>query len=118
MKRITFILTATLFCITTFAQPDTSKVPSTADTIRIGGMVIIKKGDRDDGRKHTKITIGNKKKKHSNISTTHWIVDLGFANYIDKTDYAAVTSQNYIVNKPGSPELVENDFKLKTGKSS
>ena len=119
MKRIIFILIATLLCATLFAQTDTTKVPSTADTIRIGGMVIIKRGNSDDGKKHTSITLGNrKKKKHSNISTAQWIVDLGFANYIDKTDYSAATSQSYIVNKPGSPALVENDFELKTGKSS
>ncbi|MEP6594882.1 MAG: outer membrane beta-barrel protein, partial [Ginsengibacter sp.] len=100
-------------------QTDTTEVPATADTIRIGGMIIIKRGDANDDRKHTTITIGNKKKKkHSNISTTSWVVDLGFANYVDKTDYAAATSQRYIVNKPLSPDLVENDFKLKTGKSS
>ena len=119
MKRIIFILIATLLYATLFAQTDTTKVPSTADTIRIGGMVIIKRGNSDDGKKHTSITLGNKKqKKHSNISTAQWIVDLGFANYIDKTDYSAATSQSYIVNKPGSPALVENDFELKTGKSS
>jgi hypothetical protein len=119
MKRITFILTATLLCVTLFAQTDTTKIPSTGDTIRIGGMIIIKRGDGNDGRNHTTVTLGNrKKKKHSNISTAQWIVDLGFANYIDKTDYPLATSQMYIVNKPGSPQLVENDFKLKTGKSS
>ena len=80
MKRITFILTATLLCVKLFAQTDTTKVPSTGDTIRIGGMVIIKRSDGNDGRNHTTITLGNrKKKKHSNISTAHWIVDLGFA---------------------------------------
>jgi hypothetical protein len=119
MKRITFILTATLFCVTLFAQTDTTKAPATADTIRIGGMVIIKRGNGNDGRNHTTITLGNKKKrKHSNISTAQWIVDLGFANYIDKTDYTDATAQSYIVNRPGSPALGENDFKLKTAKSS
>jgi hypothetical protein len=118
MKRITFILTATLLCVTLFAQTDTTKMASTADTIRIGGMVIIKRGNSNDGRNHTTITLGNKKKKnHSNISTAYWIVDLGFANYIDKNDYAAARSQMYIVDKPLS-QLGENDFKLKTGKSS
>ena len=65
----------------------------TADTIRIGGMVIIKRGGGNEGKKQTTVTIGRRKEKHSNISTAHWIVDLGFANYTDKTDYAAATSQ-------------------------
>src|ERR1044072_2766847 len=116
MKRIAFTLIALLLCTVIFAQNDTLKVPKTADTIRIGGMIIIKRGGTE-GSGRT-ITLSRRKKKHSNISTAHWIVDLGFANYIDKTDYGAVTSQSYIVNKPGSPALGENDFKLKTAKSS
>lgn len=119
MKHITFIVTATLLCLTLFGQTDSTDVSGNSDTIRIGGMVIIKRGDGNDGRRHTSITIGNKqRRKNSNISTAHWIIDLGFANYIDKTDYAAATLQKYIVNRPGAPTLGENDFKLKTGKSS
>jgi hypothetical protein len=119
MKRTTFTLITLLLCTALFAQNDTLKVPKNADTIRIGGMIIIKRGDATGGTGRT-VTISRKKKKHSNISTAHWIIDLGFANYIDKTDYSAATSQSYIVNRPGIgiPSLAENDFKLKTAKSS
>ncbi|MEO6455170.1 MAG: outer membrane beta-barrel protein [Ginsengibacter sp.] len=117
MKRIILAHIAVLLCITLFAQTDTTK-QSTADTIRIGGMVIIKRANGNEGKKQTTITIGNRRRQRSsNISTAHWIIDFGFANYTDKTDYASAALQNYIVNKPGS-SLGKNDFKLKTGKSS
>ena len=117
MKNITFTVTAILLCLTLFGQADTTEVTKGSDTIRIGGMVIIKRGDGNEGRRHATITIGNRKKrKHSNISTAHWILDLGFANYTDKTDYAAAMARKYVI--AGSPALGENDFKLKTSKSS
>jgi Outer membrane protein beta-barrel domain len=118
MKLITFILAVAFINSTVFAQIDTAQKPSTIDTIRIGGMVIIKKDDPNQKNRQTNVTIGNKKnQRNSNISTSYWIIDLGFSNWIDKTDYTAATTQNYIVNRPGSPELGENDFKLRTGKS-
>ena len=118
MKRITLVLAATLLYTASFAQTDTTKIPKTADTIRIGGMVIIKRGNGNEGKKQTTVTIGKSKNRYSNISTAHWIVDLGFANYTDKTDYASATSQSYVVNRPGTAPLGKNDFKLRSGKSS
>lgn len=46
--------------------------------------------------------------------TIWWIVDLGFANYKDNTNYTNTGS--YLVNRPGYPALDKNDFKLKAGK--
>jgi hypothetical protein len=55
----------------------------------------------------------------SNVSTAQFIIDLGFANWSDNTDYASATSQGYLINKPGTgAPLGANDFKLRTGKSS
>jgi hypothetical protein len=81
-------------------------------------MVIIKKDSRDQ-RTQTTVTMGNRKQKHSNTSTANFIIDLGFANWNDNTDYGNATSQNYLVNKPGTiSPLGANDFKLRTGKST
>ena len=80
MKRIIFILTDTLLYARLFAQTDSTNTTKAADTIRIGGMIIVKKGGGDDGRRHTTVTLGNRTRKHSNISTANWIGDLGFAN--------------------------------------
>ena len=99
-----------------FAQTDSTKT-NTPDTIRIGGMVIIKKEDVNNNR-HTTVNIGNRKQKSSNVNTSDLILDIGFANWNDKTDYSALTSQGYIINRPGTPALGANDFKLKSAKSS
>ena len=52
---------------------------------------------------------------NANISTNWWILDVGFSNFIDKTNYTSVGS--YLVNRPGFSTISENDFKLNSGKS-
>ncbi len=119
MKRLYAIIAMCLLSGALSAQIDSAKNQK-ADTIKIGGMIIIKKDAPDQKHRETTITVGNrhKKQKNSNVSTAQWIFDLGFANWNDKTDYAAATSQGYLINKNAASALVENDFKLKTGKSS
>ena len=117
MKKTALAFMAILFTINSFAQDDSVVLRKQNDTIRIGGMIILKKGDTSH-IKRVSVTLGNRRKqKNSNISTASFILDLGFANWIDKTNYTAATANNYIVNRPGSPDLVENDFKLRTIKS-
>src|SRR5665647_1031141 len=118
MKKSILILSVMLASATSFAQTDSVQVEKKGDTIRIGGMIILKKGEPEE-KKHVTVTVGNRRKprNNSNISTASWIVDLGFSNWIDKTNYASATANSFIVNKPGTPDLVENDFKLKTVKS-
>lgn len=100
------------------AQTDSIKVTRQNDTIHIGGMIILKKGESNE-KKRVTVTIGNRhrEKSNSNISTSSFIVDLGFANWTDKTNYANATSDGYLVTKPGSPDLSANDLKLRTIKS-
>ena len=83
MKQLITLLAAAIICNTATAQADTAKTAK-SDTIRIGGMVIVKNGKRD---KDVNITMGRKnseKKRNSNVSTNWWIVDVGFNNYDDK----------------------------------
>ena len=78
----------------------------------MGGISIVKKGKGNTDDKVT-VKIGgddDKPKKHSKISTNWWILDLGFANYNDKTNYPA--GGGYLVNRPGFPAIDKNDFKL------
>ena len=119
MKKTILGFIGILFAVTSFAQTDSVEIQKKNDTIRIGGMVILKKEDSTQ-RKRINVTIGNRhRRENSNISTASFIIDLGFANWVDKTNYTSATNDGYIVNRPGTPTvpLVQNDFKLKTIKS-
>jgi hypothetical protein len=97
--------------LTGFAQTDTT---GKNDTIRVGGMIIIRKAGKntDDSDKGREIKIPRRDgEKTGKVSTNWWIVDLGFSNYDDQTDYASSAAQAIA---PGSNE---DWFKLKTGKS-
>lgn len=128
MKKVTLLLATVLLSQIGFAQNDSSKVvipadttiPSTNDTIRIGNILIIKKGKKtsDNEGENVEVAMGrdeNRRKKQSKISTNWGVLDIGFSNYDDQTDYGATGS--YLVNQPGSPALGKSDFKLRTGKS-
>jgi len=111
MKKLILLLATAAICLNLTAQDEPGK--KEGDTIRVGGMIIVKKGKKNGGvsiKSNDKI-----KRKHRNISTNWGVVDLGFANYNDNTNYANAGS--YLVNKPGSPAFDKNDFKLRTGKS-
>ena len=114
MKKLILLLATATICLNLSAQEEPGKKEGDKDTIRVGGMIIVKKGKKNE---EVSINIGgdNGKKKRKNITTNWWIVDLGFSNYNDNTNYANAGS--YLVNRPGYPALDNNDFKLKTGKS-
>jgi hypothetical protein len=114
MKKLILLLATAIICINVSAQEDPGKKDNNKDTIRVGGMIIVKKGKK---KADVSINVGgdNGKKKRSKLSTNWWILDLGFANYSDKTNYA--NAGNYLINRPGYPALDKNDFKLRAGKS-
>lgn len=114
MKKLILLLATATICLNLTAQDEPGKKDGDKDTIRIGGMIIVKKGKKS-GDASVKISSDKTKKKKRNISTNWGIVDLGFANYSDNTNYASAGS--YLVNRPGYPALDKNDFKLKAGKS-
>ena len=118
MKKTILILSVIFCSATSFAQTDSVQVERNNDTIRIGGMIILKKGN-DDEKKRVTVTVGNgrKQRSNSNINTSSFVFDLGFSNWIDKTNYADATNSGSVVNRPGTPDLVSKDFKLKTVKS-
>lgn len=89
MKTIVLALLAMGITMTGFAQTDTTKVPTdttakqtgTADTIKVGGMIIVRTPGEDGDNKLKNIQISNNKKnKNANVKTNWWIIDLGFAN--------------------------------------
>ena len=120
MKKLTALVALAFFCLNVNAQndsipsvtPDTTVIIGKRDTIKIGNILIIK---NDSGKKSTSVVKDSIPKKYSRLTTNWWIVDLGFNNYSDETNYGNVGS--YLVNQPGSPMLNSNDFKLRAGKS-
>lgn len=97
------------FALTSLAQTDSTTQKS--DTIRIGGMIIIKKPGKNNEKRE--VIVSNKRRSNSNVSTNWWIVDLGFANYTDNTNYAAARQSGFV-----SQDITSKDnLKLRTGKS-
>ncbi|HPG12092.1 MAG TPA: outer membrane beta-barrel protein [Chitinophagaceae bacterium] len=117
MKRIFTLCIAACTVITGFAQTDTTgqqKAPE-GDTIRIGGMIIIRKpGSKDrEITKDREYKMRNRRgDKPSNISTNWWIVDLGFSNYTDNSNYLMSATDGFT-----SPAIGKDEMKLKAGKS-
>lgn len=102
MKRILTLCITVCTIMTGFAQTDTTgkqkPVPEN-DTIRIGGMIIIRKaGTKEAIHEQNKIR-DRHNEKPSNLSTNWWIFDIGFSNYTDNTVYTGASAQAYA---PGS----------------
>jgi len=117
MKRIITLCTILCAVVTACAQTDTTgtQTPPQNDTIRIGGIIIIRKaGSKDREVEHDKEYKMQRRKNVDsarNLTTNWWIFDIGFSNYSDKTNYASADAQAYA---PGSNETW---FELKHGKS-
>jgi Outer membrane protein beta-barrel domain len=116
MKRIFTLCIAVCTILTGFAQTDTT-AKQAPDTIKIGGMIIIREPGRnyDSTKKHDRIfRISNRRNndKPANVSTNWWILDLGFANYVDNTSYPAAISSGFV-----EPGIGEDQMKARAGKS-
>lgn len=124
-----FLLTPlAIFCasVTGFSQTDTTKSEK-PDTIRVGGMIIINKkkddgSDKTSGEKEDKdgwtIKINTGPKKKNRLTTSWFDIDLGFANYTDKSNYASAPTKDYVRPiRPGEADFTDSDLRLKTGKS-
>src|SRR5438105_195888 len=113
MKQVIILLTGISMCLTSLAQTDSTKQQQN-DTIRVGGMIIIKTHGRNKDHDGDS-TVKTYHRQNSRLSTNWWIVDLGFANYNDQTDYSSAAIQNATTGF--APGLNKDDFKLRTGKS-
>ena len=125
MKRILVAVAILMATVEGFAQTDTTK-NSKEDTVQVGNFVIIKKP-----KKSVRISVGSDKgvdvtinsdssnRKKSNVSTNWWILDLGFTNLRDETDYASAQAGPYLRTMGTTPSPVNaNSMKLRSGKSS
>ncbi len=129
MKKFTLLMAMAFIGQSSKAQEDSIPVRVSAadstypvaynDTIRIGNILIIKRNkkstDTGDGGKTVIMSRNTKRTKNSMVETNWGVLDIGFSNYSDQTDYG--NAGGYLVNKPGTPAFGKGDFKLRTGKS-
>jgi hypothetical protein len=114
MKRILLVCLAACLFTASFAQTDTTGKKETNDTIRIGGMIIVKKpgsNEREIISRDRTVKIPGRKYKSENVTTNWAIFDLGFSGFNDKTNYTSLATQAFA---PGS---TEDWFDLRGGKS-
>ena len=115
MKKLFTLALVLCLALAGFAQVDSTK-KNEPDTIKVGGMIIIRNhGDKNESNedKDNNVNIGRRKyNKTSNVSTNWWILDLGFSNYNDNSNYAAAQTSGFT-----SGGVTEESMKLKTWQS-
>ncbi|HXO75669.1 MAG TPA: hypothetical protein VN824_10550, partial [Puia sp.] len=127
--RNSLLLAAALFfTLSSLAQTDTTATPRTdttgasqltsqkgsadqRDTLRVGNLLIVRSGSQEHGQRNFHVRHHHSDYEPRNISTNWGILDLGFANYNDRTNYASVSAQQF------APGATKDWFKLRTGKS-
>ncbi len=113
MKRIFTFCMALCVTLGSFAQTDTTAAPKNVpqnDTIRIGGMVIIRRaGSKDREIVHDREyrMRSRRSEKPSNVSTNWWVMDICFSNYSEKSVYPNVLTSG----------ITKDDLKARAGKS-
>lgn len=125
MKRLVCLLALAWIGNSAFAQKDSTT--TNTDTVKVGNFIIIKKNkgntpseDYERSRNNSyELRVERRPRRRSNISTNWWIMDLGFANWRDQTDYTSAQAGNYFkVLRPADGPVNQNSFKLINGKSS
>ena len=112
MRKFYVLLAGLCIALGTMAQTDTTSKPTEKiDSIRIGSLIIIKKGDGRYENKDGSVRVYHHRQRNENVSTNWFILDLGFSNYTDKTNYAGTAAQQF------SPGSTKDRFDLRTGKS-
>ena len=125
MKRLVCLLTLASLTATGFAQKDSTT--NNTDTVKVGNFIIIKKNkgntvsEPTESRRNNsyELRVERRPRKRSNVSTNWWIMDLGFANMRDNTDYTAAQAGGYFKTlRPADGPVNQNSYKLINGKSS
>jgi Outer membrane protein beta-barrel domain len=111
MRKFYVLMTGLCMALSTMAQTDTTNAGKNPDTIRIGSLIIVKKGDGHYENKDGSVHVYHHRQRNENVSTNWFIFDIGFANYTDKTNYAGAAAQQF------SPGSTKDRFDLRTGKS-
>jgi Outer membrane protein beta-barrel domain len=102
-----------------FAQDDSTKTAQESDTIRVGSIIIIKKGGDKSEYDVYKDKDNYKRKYHrkSNITTNWLIFDIGYSGFNDRTDYGGAEAQAFLQNPNGTP-LNSGDFSIRGSRIS
>jgi hypothetical protein len=103
MKSILLVCVAACLFNIANAQTDTTGKQPANDTIRIGGMIIVRKPGSNDREiitgKNRTIEIPHRKEKPENVTTNWMVIDIGYAGFNDKTNYSSAAAQAFA---PGS----------------
>ncbi len=123
-----FIGLIALLCLGVKGMAQTDSSATGKDTVKVGNFIIIKKGNGNSNssfdsysnrQNNYSIRVERRPRKKTNISTNWWIMDLGFANVRDNTDYTYAQAGSYLkVLRPADGAVNQNSYKLNTGKSS
>lgn len=117
MKQIFTLIALLCYVTSTNAQSDsTVSAKKDNDTIRIGNIIIINRKNPNEKQSGTNISVTKQERREpKNVSTNWLIVDLGFSNYVDRTNYS--NTGGYLYNRAGAAPLGANDFNLNVTKS-
>jgi hypothetical protein len=75
-------------------------------------MIIVKKGESHYENSEGLVKVTSNRVNHQNVSTNWVILDLGFANYSDNTNYTNAITAGVV-----APGIGKEQFKLRVGKS-
>ena len=113
MRNMYVLLAGLCIGLSAMAQTDTTINQSKKeDTIRIGSLIIVKKGDGHYENGDGSVKISRERHRNQNVSTNWVILDLGFANYTDKTNYTNAAAAGVV-----APGIGKEQFNLRNGKS-
>src|SRR5205809_7635552 len=111
MRNMYVLLAGLCIGISAMAQSDTTINQSKKeDTIRIGSLIIVKKGDGRYENADGSVKISRERHRNQNVSTNWVILDLGFANYTDKTNYTNAVAAGVV-----APGIGKEQYNLRNG---
>ena len=125
MKRI--VCAAAFLWVAGFSYAQTDSTAKNTDTVKVGNFIIIKKNkgntvtENNDNKRnnYNEFKIERRPRRRGNVSTNWWIMDLGFANMRDNTNYTFAQSGSYFKTlRPADGSVNQNSYKLIPGKSS
>jgi len=117
MKKAHLLMTGgVLLCLSAMAQTDTTGSPAqSGDTLRVGSILIVKDGKESGTAENNRSSNHHPNRWKNNVSTNWFIVDIGFANQDDKTNYNSAEAQNFVHGQTAGQQAAKSDFALKTG---